>query len=148
MANNNTRICVILIPEFMYFSITMPERVPNYSQIAGDAGEEAAARFLARNGYKIRERNWRYRKFEIDIIAETADTIVFVEVKARGTNDFGEPETFVTRKKQGFIVSAAHFYITDRDIEKEARFDVISVYHSPEGLSVNHLPDAFRPLAK
>jgi putative endonuclease len=134
--------------EFMYFSITMPASQPNYSQIAGLAGESAAAAHLVSNGYRILERNWRFKRLEVDIIAEVDNTLVFVEVKTRKNSDFGAPESFVTRKKQAFLIAAAHQFITSQDKDVEARFDVISVHLNGPSPIINHLPGAFRPLAK
>ena len=66
----------------------------------GDAGEELACRYLEKNGYKILERNKHYSRFcELDIIAQEKNTIVFVEVKTRRTNDYGTPMEAVTKTK-------------------------------------------------
>lgn len=114
----------------------------------GDRGEEQAAAYLKKQGYIILETNWRFRKLEVDIIARQADIIVFVEVKTRSTNEFGEPESFVSLKKQRFIISAAHQYIIDNNIDLEARFDVISVLQINNTITVKHLQEAFYPLVK
>ena len=64
----------------------------------GDAGEELACRYLEKNGYKILERNKYYSRFcELDIVAQEKNTIVFVEVKTRRTNDYGTPMEAVTK---------------------------------------------------
>jgi putative endonuclease len=116
--------------------------------MAGLAGENAAAEWLAKRGFRILERNWRCRKYEIDLVAEHEGMMVFVEVKTRKNDDFGEPELFVTPAKQRRIISAAHFYLRDRDIALESRFDIVSVLLGSGPAAIHHLPDAFRALAK
>ena len=108
----------------------------------GQEGEEMAARHLAAKGYKILETNWRFRKLEADIIARKDDLLVVAEVKTRKTNFFGEPETFVNRKKQQNLIQAAHEYIQRKELELEVRFDIISVVLSDES-AVKHIEDAF-----
>ncbi|WP_408643039.1 YraN family protein [Thermosinus carboxydivorans] len=66
----------------------------------GKMGENAAADYLARNGYKILMRNYRCRIGEIDIVAERQGTIVFVEVKTRSSEKFGFPAEAVNYRKQ------------------------------------------------
>ncbi len=114
----------------------------------GTWGEEQAIAYLKAHNYSILATNWRYKKLEIDIIAQTKDKIVFVEVKTRSSEDFGEPETFVSLKKQRFIISAANQYIIEKDIDFEARFDIISVLVNDNKTTVKHLPEAFYPIVK
>lgn len=111
----------------------------------GKKGEEIAARHLNGKGYKIIQRNWRYAKDEIDIIAETEDFIVFVEVKTRSTRFFGEPEESVTDQKEKFVIRAADEYINQKEIDKEARFDIISIIIDGNKQSIRHIEDAFYP---
>ena len=73
-------------------------------------GEELAAAYLESKGYRILERDWRSGHRDIDIIARTADELVFVEVKTRRTDDFGEPYKAVNYKKQRNLrVSINHY---------------------------------------
>ena len=120
----------------------------NNSQKRGREGEEIAVKYLSAQGYRILERNWRFRKYEVDIIALKDNIIVFVEVKMRTTDEYGEPEVFVNRRKQGFLVSAAHQYIVQFDIDLEARFDIVSVGDLSNSCAVKHLEGAFYPTAK
>lgn len=120
----------------------------NYSQKQGKAGEEVAKAHLLKNGYEILETNWRYRKYEVDIISKKDETIVFVEVKSRKSNTFGEPEIFVTRQKQNFLIAAANHYIITNDIDLESRFDIIAIVQFNNSQTVKHLEGAFYPLAK
>jgi putative endonuclease len=110
--------------------------------ITGQEGEEMAVRYLVSKGFRILETNWRFRKLEADIIARIADCLVVVEVKTRTSRFFGEPETFVTRKKQQNLIQAAHEYIQRKDLELEVRFDIISVVLDDES-AVKHIEDAF-----
>jgi len=118
------------------------------STVTGKAGELAARKFLIECGYEILEMNWRFKKLEIDIIAKKESTLVFIEVKTRKSNTFGEPEVFVTRKKQRFLVAAANQYVTERDLAFESRFDVVSVVSPDKNQTIKHLEGAFFPLIK
>ncbi|MCE3259322.1 MAG: hypothetical protein K0S12_963 [Bacteroidetes bacterium] len=114
----------------------------------GDWGEKQAISFLREKNYAILETNWRYRKLEVDIIAKTENVMVFVEVKTRATDEFGEPETFVSLKKRRFIIEAANQYLAEKDLDLEARFDIISIIKDNNLTIVKHLPDAFYPTLK
>ncbi|MFZ5554710.1 MAG: YraN family protein [Bacteroidota bacterium] len=114
----------------------------------GEKGEILAAELLEKKGYRILDKNWRFGKLELDIIAHNGENIVIIEVKSRETGIFGDPALAVTRKKQRQIVKAAHAYIIERDIEDEARFDIISVIMAPgHSPVVEHIESAFYPLA-
>jgi putative endonuclease len=91
-------------------------------------------------------RNWRYLKAEIDIICKDPETneLVFVEVKTRSSDEFGQPSEFVTIKQQKMIISAAHQFIVSNEREEEARFDIISIVLLPNGKQeLEHIKDAF-----
>ena len=109
----------------------------------GKKGEELAVELLKQNGCKISAVNWRFQRFEIDIVAETNDEIIFVEVKSRGTSYFGNPEEFISSGQQKRIIEAAHHYIEQFDIDKEARFDVISVLRENGELIAEHIDNTF-----
>ena len=112
----------------------------------GKFGEDKAADFLKKNGYSVIERNFRCRMGEIDIIAETDEYLVFVEVKTRKNDSFGQAREYVTFSKQQKIKKTALMYLTYHDSDKQPRFDVIEVY-IPEGffgkVTINHLENAF-----
>jgi putative endonuclease len=115
-------------------------------KIKGNIGEEKAVHHLRELGFSILHRNWRYIKYEIDIICENEEWIVFVEVKTRSTKEYGNPEEFVSRKQQRQIIEAAHQYLIDNEIEKEARFDVFSLILYPDNtIELEHIPHAFTP---
>ena len=120
----------------------------NNSQKQGQEGEKLARKHLLTQGYVILEANWRFKKYEIDIIAKNNQSIVFVEVKTRKSNTFGEPEIFVTKQKQNFLIAAANQYIMQNNIELEARFDIIAIIQLNNNHTVKHLEAAFYPLLK
>ena len=95
----------------MYFS-TMAE----HNEL-GKRGEQLAIDFLVENGYTILEKNFRFLKAEVDIIAKKENTIVAVEVKTRRSNFFGNPQDFVNPKKIKLLVSAMDFFVTEKDLE-------------------------------
>lgn len=100
---------------------------------------------LKKAGFKILFRNWKWGRHEIDIIAENQDFIIFVEVKTR-TSDFQmHPLSAVTREKQKSIVRAANGYLQKFNIDKEGRFDIITVIKSVESYQIDHLESAFYP---
>lgn len=117
----------------------------NNSQKLGKAGEDRAKQFLIELGYNILESNWRFKKLEVDLIAKTGQTIVFVEVKARYSDRFGEPEVFVTKTKQRFLVAAAQHYLNQNNIDLESRFDIIAITGANNNQTVKHLEGAFYP---
>ncbi len=121
-------------------------RKPKTKQELARIGEDHAARYLRSRGYRILERNFRARSAEVDIIAGHKDTLVFIEVKARSSNEFGEPREAVTGWKQRRIVNAARAYSAQRGAEERSiRFDVVEVFLTPEGRvrKVAVIPDAF-----
>lgn len=111
----------------------------------GKKGEELATEHLKNSGFKILFRNWKWGKHEVDIIAENKDFVVFVEVKTR-TEDFQmSPVSAVTRDKQKSIILAADGYIKRYNINKESRFDVITIIKKSEEFQIDHIEDAFYP---
>jgi putative endonuclease len=110
-------------------------------------GEELASLYLVQNGYEVLEKNWRFQHAEIDIIAKKADTIVIAEVKTRKSSFFGEPEEFVNRQKQKLLIKAANAYLEKNDFELEVRFDIIGVLVTGDNHRINHIEDAFHPIA-
>ena len=110
----------------------------------GNIGEDLAADYLHRNGYQILERNWRFSKAEIDIIAKHQEILVFVEVKSLGLNSFNKPEASVTDYKQRLIKDAAGQYMLQVNHDWEIRFDVISILlNEGELIDIKHFEDAF-----
>lgn len=109
----------------------------------GKKGEKLAVELLIKKGYTIRERNWRFQKAEIDILAQKEEILVVVEVKTRSTNAFGNPQDFVNQKKIKLLVSAVDAYIQQRDLDLSVRFDIIAITKKNEDYQLDHLEDAF-----
>lgn len=109
----------------------------------GKKGEQLAIDFLLKKGYKILEKNYRYLKAEVDIIAQKNDTLAAIEVKTRSSDYFGNPEEFVNQKKIKLLLSAIDNYVVERDLDVEVRFDIIAIIHQKKVTEIEHLKDAF-----
>jgi putative endonuclease len=110
----------------------------------GKSGEEAAVSFLRKNGYRIIAKNYRTRLGEIDIIASEKGEICFVEVKTRNSDAFGLPAEAITGPKRRQISKCALLYLKENNLmEKEARFDVVSVMFSGGKQEIEIIKDAF-----
>lgn len=110
----------------------------------GTAGEDVAVQFLEKNGYKILERNYRFERAEIDIIAQDGEELVFVEVKTRRSDSYGAPEDAVTEEKQEQIRAAAEGYLYQHDIDnRPCRFDIVAIEFKDGKRELRHLKDAF-----
>lgn len=109
----------------------------------GLLGEEAAARFLKKQKFKILVSRYRCRFGEIDLVARDRDTLVFVEVKTRSSADYGDPYEAVTLEKQKHMSKVALDYARKiRNPEVPMRFDIVEVIMKdrPE---CTHYRDAF-----
>ncbi|MBN1108178.1 MAG: YraN family protein [Bacteroidales bacterium] len=111
----------------------------------GQKGELHALKYLQDAGYLIRHRNWTYGKREVDIIAETSDYVVFVEVKTRTESLMERIDEIVNSEKRRSILYVAEAYIKRYEIDKEARFDIIVVVAKGENFVIDHREDAFYP---
>ena len=109
----------------------------------GKKGEQLAVAYLLEKGYKILEKNYRYLKAEVDIIAQQENTLAVVEVKTRSSDVFGNPQDFVNPKKIKLLVSAIDAYVTSKDLEVEVRFDIIAILKEKNEFKIEHLEDAF-----
>lgn len=109
----------------------------------GKKGEKIALFHLKQKGYQILEKNWRKDKKEIDIIAKKNNIIVFIEVKTRSTEYYGEASEAVNTKKQKNLIDAAEEYIEQKNLDMEIRFDIISVYILGNKTKLFHIEDAF-----
>ena len=115
----------------------------------GKWGEAEAVRFLETKGYAILERDWRFGKRDLDIVALTEDacTLVVVEVKTRGTDDMKAPEEAVDVKKMRNLAVAANAYVKEHVVAQEVRFDIISIVGTADKMErIDHLVDAFNPM--
>lgn len=119
-------------------------QITSNRKTTGSRGEELAAQFLLRKGFRILERNYRTPRGEIDIIAQKAKILAFVEVKTDRTGDFGAPEGWVTPRKQRQIARMALRYLRQRNFPGiDPRFDVIGVTLRKGKPEIEHIEGAF-----
>ncbi|KAB5490880.1 MULTISPECIES: YraN family protein [Flagellimonas] len=109
----------------------------------GNLGEQKAEEFLHGKGYTILERNYRYLKGEIDIIARAGDTLAIVEVKSRNKGFLEDIADTVNAKKVKLLIMAADHYVQENDLDVEVRFDVITVIKAGNEFHLEHLENAF-----
>ncbi|MBX2914039.1 MAG: YraN family protein [Cyclobacteriaceae bacterium] len=115
----------------------------NDKQQKGKDGEDLAAAFLQQAGYEILERNYRYKRSEIDLIVRKAGWLVFVEVKMRSSDAFGYPEEFVDYQKAKNIVFGAEQYTYENNYEGNVRYDVVAITMHSDKPEIRHFEDAF-----
>lgn len=104
----------------------------------GITGEELAAKYLFEKGYDILHRNWRYKNWEVDIIASKANKLHFIEVKTRRTSTFGYPEDDVGKKKIKNLIDASEEFTLLHPEWKLIQFDILSI-----NMQKNKEPDFF-----
>ena len=109
----------------------------------GKKGEQLAVDFLIKKDYQIIERNYRFDKAEVDIIAQQNDTLAIIEVKTRSSSDFGNPQDFVKPKQIKNLVKAVDEYINVNSLDVEVRFDIIAIIKENNQFNIEHLEDAF-----
>lgn len=108
----------------------------------GTWGETQAIRYLERKGYQIIGRDWKSGRRDIDIIALDDDVVVFVEVKTRRNNMFGEPEEAVDYRKQQNLIQAINHFVKQNHIRQDIRFDILSVVGIPGNEpEIRHIKD-------
>ena len=110
----------------------------------GKRGEDVAARYLRRKGYKIVERNFRCTLGEMDIVAFDGDTLCFIEVKTVSGKSYGPPEMAVDIKKQRKLSRVALAFLGQNGLnDTKARFDVVAITLSSGEERLDLLKDAF-----
>ena len=121
------------------------QNIKNYNIEFGQKSEDFAEEFIKNKGFIIIKKNFRLGKYgEIDIIANDKDTLVFLEVKARTNDKYGEPEEAVTFSKQRNIRRIAESYLYINKIENvPCRFDVISIKYNHGNKEIKHIENAF-----
>jgi putative endonuclease len=123
----------------------MSDKLP--PKTLGALGESLAADYLTHHGYRILERNWRWTRGEIDLIAEKDGEIVFVEVKARRSHRYGTPQDAVTRAKQHKLIRSAYAYLEDSNRNRSPwRIDVVALDLHTDGKveRLDHIENAVR----
>lgn len=109
----------------------------------GKEGEELAANFLLNKGFEIVERNYRFKRSEIDLIVKKSGWLVFVEVKLRTSDAYGYPEDFVDYKKAKNIIDGAEQYTYDNNWQGNVRYDIVSIRQLNGKQEILHIEDAF-----
>jgi len=109
----------------------------------GKKGEQLAVGFLLKNNYEIIERNYRFDKAEVDIIARIKDTLAIIEVKTRSSTEYGNPQDFVKPKQIQRLVKAVDEYVNVNDLDVEVRFDIIAIVKENNNFNIEHLENAF-----
>ncbi|MBL8995918.1 MAG: YraN family protein [Gemmatimonadales bacterium] len=115
-----------------------------HNQRLGLLGEEIAARWLTRRGWRIVYRRFRNGRRDIDLVAQRDAMIAFVEVKARKGSTFGDPVEAVNQRKQRELTRSAHVWIDRHGRSEETyRFDVVGVLVDDQRVLVKHVENAF-----
>ena len=109
----------------------------------GKEGEKIAVNFLLEKGYKIKCKNYRYLKSEIDIIALKEDILAIVEVRARSNDGIIAIADTINNKKIKLLVQGADQYVTENKLNVEVRFDIITILKNKSIFKIEHLESAF-----
>jgi putative endonuclease len=127
-----------MIPLFRWFRARTAPHLET-----GRRGEAQAEKFLKKAGFKMIARNVRVGYDELDLIATQGDTLIFVEVKTRASEDFGRPVAAVNRAKRKKLSRAAMHFLKKRKLRPPyIRFDVVEVVgDKPE---IRHIQNAFQ----
>ncbi len=112
----------------------------------GIKGEIIAVNYLKEKGFHILERNYRFKRGEVDIIAQKDNCLRVIEVKTRQSHYMAGPEITVTRKKQKAILDVANAYININNFDGETQFDIVSIILNEKMVEIELLEDAFYPL--
>lgn len=112
----------------------------------GRRGEDIAQRFLQRSGIIVVDRNYRMASGagEVDLVAWEGDTLVFVEVKSRQTDEYGAPDRAIGSQKQSSLLRTAREYARQAEVPLHMiRFDVVNVVFNTIPPAVTHFRDVF-----
>tara|TARA_B100001175_G_C19478502_1_gene625736 strand:+ start:588 stop:956 length:369 start_codon:yes stop_codon:yes gene_type:complete len=112
--------------------------------ILGKQGEEQAVNYLQKNGYIILDKRWKYKRFEIDIIAKNQSTLIFLEVKTR-RNPIISINEIVSNAQKDRIINTAHHYILSNEIDLNIRFDLIYIDYTQKTFNLKHFKEFFTP---
>lgn len=114
----------------------------------GKWGEETAKAYLVAKGYALIEENWRMKHYELDLVMQEGNELIFVEVKTRRGDD-DDPIEAVDRKKRSRMITSADVFINEitkeNKIAYEYRFDIVGITGTPDSYEIEHIPDAFYP---
>ena len=110
----------------------------------GKEGEKLAEAYLADRGYRILHRNWRYGKYEIDLITTKNEKLHFFEVKFRSCNTIAKPEEAVNKKKIKSLLQAIDQYLYLNPQHTDFRLDILSIIqHSEKDIEYFLIEDVY-----
>ncbi|MEX0602367.1 MAG: YraN family protein [Bacteroidota bacterium] len=113
-------------------------------RLRGIRGETIALRHLLAHGYRLLRKNYRYGSGEIDLVCEEGPDLVFVEVKYRRSEEYGNPEEAVTPRKQERLRRTAEGYMLEHNCDDRSyRFDVVAILDRGSSLRIEHFREAF-----
>jgi len=121
-------------------------RTGNAAHALGRRGEDLAHRLLQRKGYYVIARNYRTPSAtaEVDIVARDGDSLVFVEVKTRTSEDYGTPDSAVDlEKRRKILLGASHYLRRTDETGAPVRFDIVNVVFEAGKPKLELLRDAF-----
>lgn len=98
-----------------------------HNQEIGKKGEDIATEYLVNKGYKIMARNWRFKHYEVDIIATKNSLLHFIEVKTRNTLQYGFPEESISKDKMQHLKNAAAAFQYQHPNWKYIQFDALAI---------------------
>jgi putative endonuclease len=101
--------------------------------ITGKKGEALAITYLQQQGFNVLHQNWRYSRYEVDIIAQKDDVLHFIEVKTRRNAQFGTPEESVDEKKISNLMKASEEFQYQHPEWKRVQYDVVSILLHSDG---------------
>ncbi len=107
--------------------------MPSSRTKLGTAGEGIAQRHLEELGYELREANYRCRWGEVDLVMDSEDTVVFVEVRTKRSSAFGTPEESVTAAKRRRLTATAYHYLQQHNLDVPWRIDLVAITMNARG---------------
>ncbi len=123
----------------------LAKKMAQHNKLGAD-GEKAALEFLKSKGFQFIATNWRFGKYEIDIIAFFENKLIIIEVKTRETDAYGHPSEFLSLRQMRNITEAAEVFMQTKNMQMEARFDLITLLKTPtHHFHIEHFPAAFHP---
>lgn len=114
-------------------------------QRTGQMAEDLACRYLVERGFTIRDRNWRFKHKELDIIAQKDNILHVVEVRSRREPAPEDPALSIDRNKRRRVLAATQAYISFHRLDLEAQIDVISIIFTAREAKINYIPNAIYP---
>jgi len=99
----------------------------------GKAGEQMAAEWLEQRGFHLIFRNWKFARYEVDIIASRSGVLHIIEVKTRHDDLFGKPEDWVNHKKGRHLLSAGEAFQHQYPEWILIQYDIVSILLTPDG---------------